>query len=222
VTPSQNRHINSLPTELLIIIFQNSCDLLYWPRSDPVLLSLVCRFWHAIVTACSVLWTSIIFDRAERATYVSATCEHRLRCRDWSNLDRTLTHAGTANINLGFHLTTKFYPNDEEERVQRLFGRCSSLSITLENDEYTFATSITMPHLEHLTLHIDENAHIESLLDSIEKRSPLFRSLSIIGFIPTDLARHKSLLRRIVRFDLSCVENDNIPFQGLQNLEELT
>jgi hypothetical protein len=205
------------------MIFQNSCDPLYWPRSDPVLLSLVCRFWHAIVTACPALWTSIIFDRTEGATYVSATCGHRLRCRDWSTLERTLTRAGTATLSLAFHLSTKLYPNDEEKRVQRLFCRCSSLCITLENvDGYTFASSITMPHLEHLTLHIDKNANIESFLDTIERRSPLFRSLSIIGFIPTNLARHESLLRRIVRFNLSCVENDNIPFQGLQNLEELT
>jgi hypothetical protein len=219
VTPSQNRHINSLPTELLIAIFQNYCGFEY----GPVSLTLVCRFWHAIVTACPTLWATITFERYEQHDGAYRHKERPIYCRNWPNLERALTRAGTATLSLAFRINAELYLHDEEERVLRLFGRCRDLRITLLNmDAYTFASSITMPHLEHLALHIDKDAQIEPLLDSIERRSPLLRSLSIIGSFPTNLGRHVSLLRRIVRLNLPLIENNHIHLQGLQNLEELT
>jgi hypothetical protein len=218
VTPSQNRHINSLPTELLIVIFQNYCGFLY----GPVSLSLVCHFWHEIVAACPVLWTFIIFDRSKGLKLVSGMNESPIWCRNWSDLERTITRAGTATFSLVFYLNAKVYLRDEEERVLRLFGGCRDLRIVLENvDGYTFASSITMPHLEHIKLDIDQHIHIEPLLDSIERRSPLFRSLSISGFFPANLARRESLLKRIVHLNLIKIKNENMSFQRLQNLEEL-
>jgi hypothetical protein len=188
------------------MIFQNGSDLFVWRRPDPVVLSLVCRFWHAIVTGCPNLWTSIVFEQSKGFN---------------SALERTLTRAGTASISLDFCVRAKLYPHDEE-RILRLFSRCRELWITIQNEgHYTFASSITMPYLEHIKLEIDEDTHIEPLLDSIEKMSPLLRSLSISGSFPINLARGGSLLRRITRCDLTWIVNDEISLQGLQNLEEL-
>ena len=215
-TPSQRRHINSLPPELLIAIFQNYCGLEY----GPVSLSLVCRFWHAIVTPCPALWSSIVFERTGYPGSHSGRSDP-IRCRDWSHLERAVTRAGDATLSLVFHLSAALYPYDEEERVVRLFSRCHDLRITLERvGRYTFASSITMPHLEHIVLNIDGDAHLEPLLCSLE-RSPLLKSLSFSGFIPTKLAQHRFLLRRIVHLDLCFIGNDDISFQGLNNLEEL-
>ena len=197
------------------MIFQNCCGSLYLRRSDPVLLSLVCRFWHAIITACPALWATIRFERSGDPSHYAIG--------DWSNLERRLTRAGTATISLEFYLSAKLYTHDEEERVLRLFSRCRELRITIDNvDGYTFASSITLPYLEHIALNIANGAHIEPLLDSIERRSPLLRSLSISGLSLTNLSRHESLLRRIVCLNIYCIENDHISFQGFQNLEELT
>jgi hypothetical protein len=188
----------------------------------PVSLALVCRFWHAIVTACPDLWTSIIFERSFKSSSHYAITDHAIRCKDWSNLERALTRAGTATLSLAFYSGTRFYPRDEEERVLRLFPRCHELCICLTDaDRYTFASSLTMPHLEKIELDIDENARIEPLLDSIEKSGPRFRSLSVIGFFPANLARHESLLRRVVHLSLILIKNGDISFQGLQNVEEL-
>jgi F-box-like len=207
-TPSQKRHINTLPPEILIIIFQNGGDLFAWRRPDPVVLSLVCRFWHAIVTGCPNLWTNIVFEQSKGFN---------------SALERTLARAGTASISLKFCVSIKLYPHDEE-RILRLFSRCHELWITIRNEtHYTFPSSITMPYLEHIKLAINKgtHTHVDPLLDSIEKRSPRLRLLSISGFFPTNLARHRSLLRRIARCDLTWITNDEISPQGFENLEEL-
>jgi hypothetical protein len=206
------------------MIFQGCCDFHgSYPKSDPILLSLVCRFWHAIVTACPALWTTITFNRCKGCERFKGK-EHPIFCRDWSDLECALSRTGTtATLSLRFRINAELSPQDNEERLMRLFGRCRDLVICLWNADgsYTFASPLTMPHLELLLLYIDGNSHIEPLLDSIERSSPLFRSLSISGPISTKLAEHVSLLRRIVRLDFSCDENDDIPFQGLQNLEEL-
>jgi hypothetical protein len=217
-TPSRKWHINSLPTELLIKIFQNFCGFV----DRPISLSLVCHLWHAIVTACPDLWTSIVFERSKGTHSIYRTRGRPILCRSWSSLERTLTRTGTGTLSLSFHLGTILCPHDEEERALRLFGRCHDLRIRLyAMDRYTFASSITMPHLEHIELHIEKEVHIEPLLDSIERKSPRLRSLRILGFFPTDLAQHRSLLRRIVHLGLIFIGNCDISFQGLQNVEEL-
>ena len=199
-------------------IFQNYCGFIY----GPVSLSLVCRFWHTIVTACPDLWTFIIFDRSKGPKLLSGIDESPIWCRNWSDVERALSRAGTATLSLVFRLSTKLYPQDEKERILQLFGRCRYLHITLENvDEYTFASSITMPHLEHLVLDIDKKAHTEPLLDSIDGGSPLLRSLCISSFVPVNLERHDLLLRRITHLELLFIENYSISFRGLQNLENL-
>jgi hypothetical protein len=198
------------------VIFQNYCGLEY----GPVSLTLVCHFWQAIVIACPALWSSIIFERSVYPGHLSER-SGPIKCRGWSSLERAVTRAGDATLSLVFHLSNKQYSHDEEDRVLRLFSRCRFLHITLEVAGYTFASSITMPYLEHLVLNIDEHTQIEPLLHSVQQRSPLLRSLSISGFAPANLPRHKSLLRRIVHLDLLFIGNGNISFQGLQNLEEL-
>jgi hypothetical protein len=87
---------------------------------------------------------------------------------------------------------------------------------------YTFASSIIMPHLEHLELDLDQNAQIDSLLGSIEGSSPLLSSLCIFGNFPANLAERETLLRRLVQLDLLSPPEDSASFfRGLQNLEEL-
>jgi hypothetical protein len=218
-TPSRNRHINSLPTELLIPIFQYYCGF----EGSPVSLSLVCRLWHAIVTANPALWAAILFVRYTKDDVLYGNNDRPIWCKDWSDLEHALTRAGTATISLGFALGRNLYPNNEEERVLRLFGRCRDLGIRLEKaDEYTFASSIIMPHLEYLELDIHGNARIELLLDSIEISSPLLSSLSIFGSFPANLAQREPLLRRVVQLHLLSPPDDSISFfRGLQNLEEL-
>jgi hypothetical protein len=126
-------------------------------------------------------------------------------------------------LTLAFGLDHKLYSHDEEEHVVRLFCRCHALVIALETvAEYTFTSSISMPHLEHLTLGLDKNAHIESLLDSVEIGSPLLSSLSIFGSFPANLAQREPLLRRLVGLKLLSPPDDSVSFfRGLQNLEEL-
>jgi hypothetical protein len=145
-------------------------------------------------------------------------------CKNWSNLEHALMRAGTAMLSLAFYLGRNLYSSDEKEQVLRLFGRCRALGITLEKaDEYTFASSIIMPHLELLELlDLDENARIESLLDSIEISSPLLSSLVIFGSFPPNLAQREPLLRRLVQLELLSPPDDSASFfRGLQNLEEL-
>jgi hypothetical protein len=149
--------------------------------------------------------------------------ERPIWCKNWSNLEHALTRAGTAMLTLAFYLGRNLYSNDEEEQVLRLFARCRVLGITLEKaDEYTFASSIIMPHLEHLELDLDGNAHIEVLLDSIEISSPLLSSLLIPGSFPANLAQREPLLRRLVLLHLLSPPDDSVSFfRGLQNLEVL-
>jgi hypothetical protein len=79
-----------------------------------------------------------------------------------------------------------------------------------------------MPQLEYLELTIDKNAHIESLLDSIEISSPLLSLLYIAGSFPANLAQREPLLRRLVQLDLRSPPDDSVSFfRGLQNLELL-
>jgi hypothetical protein len=204
------------------MVFQNYCALQYGAVYGPVSLTLVCRFWHAIVTACPVLWTAIEFKQCIRHYCSYGINERPISCRNWSNLERALTRTGTATLTLAFHLCDTLYYYNEEERVRRLLDRCRDLHIIWSNvDGFTFASSISMPHLEHIELDIDEHTHIEPFIDSIERRSPLLRSLSISGVFPTNLAQHKSLLRRIVHLYLYGTGFDDIFFQRLQNLEEL-
>jgi hypothetical protein len=218
-TPSRNRHINSLPTELLIPIFQYYCGF----EGSPVSLSLVCRLWHAIVTANPALWAAILFVRYTKDDVLYGNNDRPIWCKDWSDLEHALTRAGTAMLSLGFYLGRNLYSNDEEERVLRLFGRCRDLGITLESvNEYTFSSSIIMPHLECLVLDIDKTARIESLLDSIESGSPLLSTLCILGSFPANLAQREPLLRRLVLLYLLCPPDDSVSFfRGLQNLEVL-
>jgi hypothetical protein len=126
-------------------------------------------------------------------------------------------------LRLGFGLGRNLYSHDEEERVVRLFGRCHTLAIVLQTVAgYTFASSIIMPHLKHLGLVLNRNAHIQSLLDSIEISSPLLSSLSIDGSFPANLAQREPLMRRLVRLHLHSPPDDSVSFfRGLQNLEEL-
>jgi hypothetical protein len=126
-------------------------------------------------------------------------------------------------LRLGFYLCGNLYSNDDEEQILRLFGRCCQLCIGLERaDEYTFASSITMPHLEGLILDIDKTARIESLLDSIESGSLLLSTLCIFGSFPANLAQHEPLLRRLVLLYLLSPPDDSVSFfRGLQNLERL-
>jgi hypothetical protein len=189
----------------------------------PVSLSLVCRLWHAIVTANPDLWATIQFARYARHGGIYRNYEYTISCKNWTNLENALARAGTAMLSLGFYLGRNLYSNEDEERVSRLFGRCRELGIGLERvDEYTFASSIIMPHLEYLELNIDKTAHLESLLDSIEISSPLLSSLCIGGSFPANLAQREPLLRRLVQLDLFSPPDDSVSFfHGLQNLQEL-
>jgi len=105
----------------------------------------------------------------------------------------------------------------------RLFSRCHKLSIGVETPVgFTLPSSITMPHLEYLLLHIHKHAHIEPFLDSIESGSPLLSSLFISGIFPASLAQRERLLSQLVQLELHSPPDDNISlFRGLQNLEDL-
>ena len=140
------------------------------------------------------------FERTVHPGYGSERSDP-IKFRDWSHLERAVTRAGDATLSLVFHLSAALYPHDE--RVQQLFSCCRDLHITLENvRRYTFTSSITMPHLGHFVLNTDGDAHLEPLICSIERRSPLLTSHSFSGFVPTTLARHQFLLRWVVRLDL--------------------
>jgi len=141
---------------------------------------------------------------------------------NWSNLERALARVGTATLSLSFHQCQKLHPH--EERILRLFSRCHELIICVNTlDGYTFSSSITMPHLEYLQLHIDKNAHIEPFLDSIESSSPLLSSLYISGSFPASLVQREHLLNQLVQLELCSPPDDNISlFRGLRNLEDLT
>jgi hypothetical protein len=185
---------------------------------------LVCRLWHRIVTACPALWTFVVFQRCKEHQYSCGTNERCIGYGNWSDLERALTRAETATLSLAFHLCGRFHSQkDEEEYVLRLFARCRDLRLSSENVVgYTFASSIIMPHLEHLELDLDQNAHIDSLLDSIEISSPLLSSLLIFGSFPPNLAQREPLLRRLVQLELLSPPDDSASFfRGLQNLEEL-
>jgi hypothetical protein len=189
-------------------------------------LTLVCRFWHAIVNACPALWTSISFQRSSKPPNTYGYKGLAIACKNWSNLERALTRAETATLTLGFYLGGELNSNEEEEeeeRVRRLFGCCRSLSIILDTvDQFTLPVPIIVPHLEFLMLRINENAHIEPLLDSIESSSPLLRSLFIRGCFPANLAQCEHLLRRLVKLDMCTSLNGNTSFfPALQNLEKL-
>jgi F-box-like len=217
-TPSQNRHINSLPTEILILIFENHCVPQTGVMYGPISLTLVCRLWHAIVTACPALWTAIEFKPCKQLYHRNRAISYS----NWSDLEPALKRAGTATLTVKFHACHTLYSHGDGERILRLFDRCRELHISLDGvARFTSASSIIMPHLEHLGLDIDMDVHIEPLLRSIEKGSPLLRSLTIHSFVPTNLARHQSLLRRIVCLNLYSTDLDDTLFQKLQNLEEL-
>jgi hypothetical protein len=205
------------------MIFQNYCGPRYNNRYGLISLTLVCRFWHAIITACPALRTDISFQRSSEPSPAYALRELSIPCKNWSSLERALTSAGTATITLVFCLSGKLYSHDEEERLLRLFGRCRSLGLVLDTvDQYTLPSSIIVPHLELLVLEINKNAHIEPLLHSIETSSLLLRSLAIGDVFPASLAQRESLLRRLVRLSLHSPPDDNISFFcGLANLEEL-
>jgi hypothetical protein len=206
------------------MIFQNCCGLRRDNRYGLVSLTLVCRFWHAIVNACPALWTSISFQRSSKPPNTYGFKGLAIACKNRSNLEHALTRAGTTTLTLGFYLGGELNSNDEEEeRVRRLFGRCRNLSIALETvDQFTLPGSIIVPHLENLMLRINENAHIEPLLDSIESSSPLLRSLFIRDCFPANLAQREHLLGRLVKLDMRTSLNGDISFfSALQNLEEL-
>jgi hypothetical protein len=189
---------------------------------DPVSLSLVCRFWHAVVAACPTLWADIIFDPCKGIKLISENERQRL-CRNWSDLERALTRAGTATITLGICLINRLHSHDDKERLLRLFSRCRNLGLGLDTvNQYTLPTSIILPHLESLTLYVNRNAHIEPLLDSIESNSPLLWSLFIHGDFPANLTERESLLRQLVQLHLNSPPEDSVSFfRGLQNLEQL-
>jgi len=79
-----------------------------------------------------------------------------------------------------------------------------------------------MPHLEDLMLTIGGRVLIDPLLDSIERGSPLVKSLRFFCNFPDGLAQRGRLLNRLVYLEMTLPPDDNMSFfRGLQNLEEL-
>jgi hypothetical protein len=208
-------------------MFQSYCGfiygLLYGPIYSARSLNLVCRYWHEVVTACPALWTSIVIGQEKGLKCDSGRYERPISYRNWSSLESTLTRAGAATLSLTFQLSESLFGGDNDKHVIRLFPRCHDLRIISKNvSRNTFTRRITMPHLEHVLLDLDENARIEPLLDAIEKGSPLLRSLSICSYFPANMAQREALLRRLVHLYLCSIPEDNISFfRGLENLEHL-
>jgi len=231
-TASHNRHINSMPIEILVHIFSHYCDFDY----GPVLLLFVCRWWHRVVSEFPSLWSTCRYNSdVSVATVYSVSKEIRaitLRCFEWDDMERAAKRAGTAAMSLAFDIRHRhdLFGYRSLQNIVSL-SRCRILRLQIyEPNPSIIAFLHTLPALEELSLF--SVGWINGapwtvpglILENIEVRSRHLRYLSIAGDFPPSLAKRQKLLERITQLRvLTRIPKEFIEdfISGLTNLENL-
>ena len=227
-TPSTKTPINSLPLDILHLIFWNYCQ---FDDEGPVLLLYVCALWRDIVNGSPILWGKVAYipgfsnpRNTNRLLFMSNYCH------SWWGVQRFARHAQEAVLDLNIlpHHGNPLVPADPRGPTPSIFfGRCRSLTLNLCRGLNTFLLDelIALPALENLNITYYPEQGLEEFFHLLEIGSPRLRSLRLAGTVSPRLESRRILLGRITSLYLTArvpPESSDPFFKGLQNLKEFT